>query len=231
MTPNYLKAATKAAQLIVEYRINPADINPLSVLKKLPNVLLISFAATDKAIAAQSYNEYLMLERNDFAFTLVNKKAGNLQFIVIYNADMPQPQLRLALARELGHIVLEHDGSDNDLVWQEEASCFAHHFLCPAIVVRPRKAKEKTPKIIHYRPKMDSTLWELKSIQPFSSIEEMATFIADERNMINRNREKYAPVTAKDVLLRKINDSSDIAGWSNCFDVVLNGVTVGYCGE
>jgi hypothetical protein len=39
--------------------------------------------------------------------------------------------LQRALAREMGHIVLGHDGSLPEDVRMAEALTFAHHFLCP----------------------------------------------------------------------------------------------------
>ena len=43
--------------------------------------------------------------------------------------------LQRALARELGHIVLGHDGSRPEDVRTEEALVFARHLLCPRPVI------------------------------------------------------------------------------------------------
>lgn len=50
-------------------------------------------------------------------------------YLVIYNQEMPCKSIRYAVARELGHIVMEHDGSRPEDVRMEEANCFARKFL------------------------------------------------------------------------------------------------------
>ena len=49
---------------------------------------------------------------------------------------LPQYLVQRALARELGHIVLGHDGSKPEDVRMAEAYCFAHHLLCPRPLIR-----------------------------------------------------------------------------------------------
>ena len=44
---------------------------------------------------------------------------------------LPQFIVQRALAREMGHIVLGHDGTRPEEVRNAEALCFAHHLLCP----------------------------------------------------------------------------------------------------
>ena len=48
---------------------------------------------------------------------------------MIYNQELPCRMIRHAVARELGHIVMEHDGSRPEDVRMEEANYFAEQFL------------------------------------------------------------------------------------------------------
>ena len=53
----------------------------------------------------------------------------NGSYLVIYNQELPCRVIRHAVARELGHIVMEHDGSRPEDVRMEEAEYFAERFL------------------------------------------------------------------------------------------------------
>jgi hypothetical protein len=55
----------------------------------------------------------------------------DLKYVVTYNRMLSSGIICRALARELGHILLGHDGSRPEKVRNEEAKCFAHHLLCP----------------------------------------------------------------------------------------------------
>ena len=46
-----------------------------------------------------------------------------------------------ALARELGNVVLEHDGTLPEEIRNEEARAFAHHFLCPRPLISLLQSK------------------------------------------------------------------------------------------
>ena len=70
------------------------------------------------------------------AVTSIKMVDGNLRYIVAYNQRLPFYMLQRALARELGHIVLGHDGSRTKEVREAEALCFACHLLCPRPVIK-----------------------------------------------------------------------------------------------
>ena len=74
-------------------------------------------------------------EKNQDAFTSVNLKDGKKLYIVTYNQKLSQVFVQRALARELGHIVLGHDGSRPEDVRNEEAKCFANHLLAPRALI------------------------------------------------------------------------------------------------
>ena len=68
---------------------------------------------------------------NQDAVTTVFVDGDELKYVVAYNRMLSTGIIGRALARELGHILLGHDGSRPEEVRNEEAKCFAHHLLCP----------------------------------------------------------------------------------------------------
>jgi hypothetical protein len=74
--------------------------------------------------------------RSQDAFTAVNMKDGKLQYIVTYNQLLSTVIIQRALARELGHIVLGHDGSLPEEIRNLEAVAFANHLLCPRPLIQ-----------------------------------------------------------------------------------------------
>ena len=212
MKPNLENAAVKANEVISKYKLRIESTDPLIILKQLPNVYLVSHDAP------------VCEGANQDAITLVNKTKNGLQFIVIYNSGIDADRLRFALARELGHIILKHDGSSPEEVWAAEADCFAYHFLCPVPLVMRKK-------VINYRPVRISLSWELKDSIVFDSVDEMKLHIAEEQNRYNRFIGKKETFGADDVEIVKTVENDQRIGWKNCCEIVLNGQKVGYCGE
>ena len=190
---NLERAAAKAAEI--------AGKEPLAVLESLGNVLLIS------------HDIPWTNGTNQDAVTLVNKTEKGLQYIVIYNRSADPFHLRFALARELGNIVLEHDGTEPEEVWSMEAECFAYHFLCH--------------RMINYRPVRFCLSWEMKDSLTFGSIKELREFIAVEQTKYSRFIGRETSYRPEDITLVSNSDRS----WRNGYDVVLEGRTIGYCGE
>lgn len=201
MIPNYRRAATKANETL------KSGTDPLEILNGLPNVRVIPLDISP------------ISGDNCDAFTCVRRKNGSLQYIVVYNSGLPSFLVKKALARELAHIILSHDGNSPEEIWSEEANCFAYHFICPKL------------KRINYKPQRASMLWELKDIKVFDSIEKMKQHIAEEETKFDRFIGKNANHKPADVELREKSKFDSIMGWKNCCDVVVNGKTVGYCGE
>lgn len=204
MIPNLDNAARAAADVARRFAI-PAD--PLRVLQSLPNVLLMAVEASAGMLAGQD------------AFALVERKDEHLHYIVLYDSSLPSYQLRRALARELGHVVLRHDGSSPEYVWSEEADCFAFHFLCyrPAVTVL-------------YRPQYDSLSMSFKDMRTFPSMDALRQAIADERTRYSHYVGKNVCYSLDDVQISAL-DEDLIAGWKNYSSVVIDNQTVGYCGE
>lgn len=127
MIPHYNRAAEKAKEIYLKYKTN----NPLEVIRKQPNTLVLSFLDLSSAIGVNR-DALLMVcgEDNQDAVTTVHNEDGKIRYLIAYNQKLPDYEIKVALARELGHIALGHDGSRPENVRNEEALCFAYHFIC-----------------------------------------------------------------------------------------------------
>ena len=132
MTPDYEKAAIKATETLIQYKIGAAPIDPLPMLKQTPGVLVLSFEemANQTNIDRKEILDTLGCKNQD-ALTTVFVHDDDLKYVVTYNRMLSAGIISRALARELGHIILGHDGTRPEEVRNEEAKCFAHHLLCP----------------------------------------------------------------------------------------------------
>ena len=132
ITPDYERAALMATQMLIKHKISTAPVDPLPIYKRTPGCLVLSFTELSGRIGIErdrliaSFDE----ESHD-AVTSVHYEDGRLRYLVAYNQRLPFYLLQRALARELGHIVLGHDGSRPEEVRMAEAYTFAHHLLCP----------------------------------------------------------------------------------------------------
>ena len=132
MTPDYESAANKAAEILIRFGIKTAPVDPLPILKQLPGVFVLSFEEMSE-ISSISRSSLLCMcgETNQDAVTTVNVEDDKLRYVVAFNQKLPSFVVQRALARELGHIVLGHDGTKPEEVRTAEAVCFANHLLCP----------------------------------------------------------------------------------------------------
>ena len=132
MTPDYELAATKATETLIKFGINSAPIDPMPILKKIPGVLVVSYQTMSDDVEQDRQCVINMFgEKNHDAFTSVNLKDGKKHYLVTYNQKLSQVLIQRAFARELGHIILGHDGTKPEEIRNEEAKCFAHHLLVP----------------------------------------------------------------------------------------------------
>ena len=132
MTPDYNRAAVAAMEMLVKHGITSAPVDPLPVFKYAPGVLVLSFTEMSNQIGIDRDNLLTSFEtENHDAVTSLHFDNGKIRYLVTYNQRLPMYLLQRALARELGHIVLGHDGSRPESVRMAEAYTFAHHFLCP----------------------------------------------------------------------------------------------------
>ena len=132
MVPNYEMAALKATEMLIKHKISTAPVIPLPVFKRTPGCIVLSFTEMSSRIGVDRNNLLAMFdEENHDAVTSTHFEDGKLRYLITYNQRLPLYLLQRALARELGHIVMGHDGSKPEDVRMVEAYCFAHHFLCP----------------------------------------------------------------------------------------------------
>lgn len=141
MTPDYLKAATAAAETLIKYGVTATPVSPLSILERIPGVLVVSYEYMSNEVDTdRSCLISLFHEKNQDAFTSVNMKDGKPQYLVTYNQRLSVFILQRALARELSHIVLGHVGDLPEDVRNEEAKCFTHHLLTPRALIHSIQA-------------------------------------------------------------------------------------------
>lgn len=202
MIPDLANAA-RAASALFDPSSRP---DPLRVLRSLPNVLLIAFESSAGILSGQD------------SLTLVDRKGNNLHYIVLYNSALPDYQLRRALARELGHVVLRHDGNAPEYIWMEEAECFAFHYLA------------LRPVVVRFRPLHSSVSWSFKGMLEFSSMDDLKAALAEQHTRFSRFIGRNVSYTADDVQISAL-DKDHFAGWKNYSSVVIGNHTVGYCGE
>ena len=74
MKPDYETAALKATEIITTRNISTAPVDPMPILKKMPNVLLVSYAemAVKTGIARENVVEIFGEKNMDAATSVVN---------------------------------------------------------------------------------------------------------------------------------------------------------------
>ena len=137
MMPDIDRAAIKAAETLIEHNITAAPIMPMPILKATPRVFVVSFTEMAEQTGLDRNRMVMMCgAENQDAITFVHDQNGELHYFVAYNQRLPFYLLQRGLARELGHIVLGHDGSRPEDVRAAEAVTFARHLLCPRPLIR-----------------------------------------------------------------------------------------------
>ena len=136
MTPDYDRAATAAAEILIKYGITSAPVDPIPIFKKAPGFNVVTFTEMSHQIGVDRHDLLSAFSsENHDAVSSVQLKDGEKHYLVAYNMRLPQYIVQRALAREMGHIVLGHDGTRPEDVRNAEALCFAHHLLCPRALI------------------------------------------------------------------------------------------------
>ena len=136
MTPDFDRAATLAAEILIKYNISTAPVDPIPIFKKAEGFNVVTFTEMSRMIGIDRADLLSAFEaENHDAVSSVYLKNGTKHYLVAYNMRLPQYIVQRALAREMGHIVLGHDGSRPEDVRNAEALCFAHHLLCPRALI------------------------------------------------------------------------------------------------
>ena len=132
MTPDFEKAALKATETLIKYRVAFAPVDPMPILKSYPGVRLVSFTefANDNGIERKNIISAFPEENRDVV-TSIDTGGEKPHYLVVYNLRLPHYIIQRAMARELGHIVLGHNGTRPEDVRDKEARCFAYNLLCP----------------------------------------------------------------------------------------------------
>ena len=135
-TPDFEKAAIKATETLIKFGVSTAPVFPVPILKRMPGVLVLSFSEISNMVDIDhSHIKKLFGLDNQDAVTSIKVDDGKLQYLVAYNQLLPFAMIQRSLARELGHIVLEHDGSLPEDVRVMEAKAFSKHLLCPRALI------------------------------------------------------------------------------------------------
>lgn len=141
MTPDYQNAAIKAAEILIKHQISAAPVDPLPILKHTPGVTVLTFEEMSNKANMERKDVLDMFGcENQDAVTNIYIVDDRIHYVVTYNVLLSSNIVDKALARELGHIILKHDGTRPEKVRQEEARCFAHHLLCPRPLIHSLQA-------------------------------------------------------------------------------------------
>lgn len=136
MTPDFNRAAIAAMKLLEEKQITETPVLSLPILKNYPGVRLMSFASMADNSEMERHDIVPQFGNNQDAATFRLSGMEGINYVVIYNMQLPHEDIRRAIARELGHIVLGHDGETRPTeVRQAEALCFSHHLLTPRPII------------------------------------------------------------------------------------------------
>ena len=135
--PDYDRAAAAAMQLLIDHNVTETPINPLPILLNYPGVRVLPY--TKMALdAGMDRKELIPIFGNQDAATFHLDLSGmdDVKYVVVYNMRLPFEIIWRAIARELGHIVLGHDGVTRSMeARMQEAVCFAHHLISPRPVL------------------------------------------------------------------------------------------------
>lgn len=210
--PNYQRATEKAEEAVSRFGACSSPDDLLQILSMLPNVSVFALSV-DSVPGREAWD----------AFSCVRQHGSGFQYIVVYNRALPPLTLASVLARELGHVILEHDGSDSESVWMAEAVCFSRRFL---------SFQASVPSVVvYFRPELQTLSMSFKSMQTFHTIDSLKRSVAFEQTRRSRfvgNKKTFSPC---DVEICCLDEEDVFGGWKNYSSVVVAGRTVGYCGE
>lgn len=137
-TPDYDRAATAAMELLIEHNICETPVNPLPILLNYPGVRVVPYTRmADEAGINRSDLVPIFGNQDAATFHLQMPCLDDVRYVVVYNMRLPFEIIWRCIARELGHIVLGHDGQTRPAeVRLAEAMCFAHHLISPLPLLR-----------------------------------------------------------------------------------------------
>lgn len=135
---DYNKAAIMATETLVRYNVKTSPISPLHILEQMENVIVISFSEMSHVSGVDRSEMIQTFGKNRDAISSVHtEQNGRSTYIVAYNSLLPFGIVQHALAREMAHIVMKHDGSPDN---KAEAECFEYHLLYPRPLIHAIQA-------------------------------------------------------------------------------------------
>ena len=124
-------------EILIDRKITDSPVFALPILKTYPGVRIMSFAEMASMEQIERNDLINMFGKNqDVATFHLKEPIDDVKYVVIYNMQMPYETIRRAAARELGHIVLGHNGKERTTeARREEAMAFCFHLICPRPVI------------------------------------------------------------------------------------------------
>ena len=111
ITPDIERAAIKATEILLKYNVNYAPVDPLQILQSIPGVVVVTFTEMADESGPDRTDHVTMFGYGSQDAILYRISESNLHYVVAYNQRLPYYMLQMALARELGHIILGHGDS------------------------------------------------------------------------------------------------------------------------
>ena len=129
MLPNYEAAAAAAMNLLIRKNITSTPIDSLSILLSTPGVRVMTFSEMATETGENRDELVPLFGKNQDAVTFKLPQAfDGVDYVVIYNRFLSVDIVSRGIARELGHIIMGHDGQTRPAdVRMAEALCFSHH--------------------------------------------------------------------------------------------------------
>lgn len=138
MTPDFSRAAVKAGEVLIKYGIKTSPVSTLPIIEQMDRVIVTSFAEMSSSRGVRHSDMMDLFGKNRDAVTSVHEQDNQRWYVVAYNHLLPFSIVQHALAREMGHIVLDHKESTTEN--EAEALCFARHLLCPRPLIHAIQA-------------------------------------------------------------------------------------------
>ena len=135
--PDFERAATKAMEILIDNNVTETPVNPLPILLDYPGVRVMPFTRMADEAGVERHDLVPLFGGNQDAATFhLQMDILDVQYVVVYNMRLPFEIIWRGIARELGHIVLGHDGVTRTTdARMAEAMCFAHHLISPRPVL------------------------------------------------------------------------------------------------
>lgn len=137
MSPDYDRAAIEAMKLLIANNITETPIKPMPILLHYPGVRVMPFTHMASEAGIDRDDLIPMFGGNQDAATFhLTAGIGDVSYVVVYNMRLPFEIIWRGIARELGHIVLGHNGTARSTETRRaEAMCFAHHLISPRPII------------------------------------------------------------------------------------------------